>query len=166
MAAIVAMALAMDKNKLIGKNNSMPWHIPGEQASFKAITMGKPIIMGRKTYDSIGRPLPGRQNIVVTRNASWSAEGVDAVTSIDDGINLARQAGTDEVVIIGGAALCELAMPVTQRLYLTVVDAAYDGDTWLHSYVAEEWEESSREDVPAGDEVPAYSKLVLERVST
>ena len=158
------MVMAMDKNRLIGKDNDMPWHIPGEQANFKKITLGKPVIMGRKTYDSIGRALPGRQNIVITRNAEWSADGVDTVASIEGAVTLAKQSDVDEVMIIGGAAICEAAMPVTDRLYLTVIDKAYDGDTWLTSFVAEQWQEVSRNDVPANDGVPAFSYLVLERV--
>jgi len=163
MSAKVGMVMAMDRNRLIGKENGMPWHIPGEQAYFKAITLGKPVIMGRKTHESIGRPLPGRQNIVVTRNPSWRGDGVDAVLSLEAAIELANKAGTDEVMVIGGAGLCELAIPFTDRLYLTVIDAEYEGDTWLNSYKADEWVEASRVEVAADGDVPAYSKLVLER---
>jgi len=163
MSGTVCMVMAMDKNRLIGKENGMPWVIPGEQARFKKITLGKPIIMGRKTFDSIGRPLPGRQNIVVTRNSDWQADGVDVVLSLDAAIALAKQADTDEVMIIGGAALCEMAMPMTERLYLTVIDHDYEGDTWLTSYNADHWREVAREDIAADGDVPAFSYLVLER---
>jgi len=159
----VAMVMAMDTNRLIGKDNSMPWHIPGEQAYFKEITMGKPIIMGRKTYESIGRALPGRRNIVITRNSSWQADGVDVVHSVDAAIELAKADKTTEVMVIGGAAICDAAMPQTDRLYLTVIDKEYDGDTWLTSYVPEQWQEVSRKDVAADGDVPAFSYLVLER---
>ena len=90
MPAKIAMVMAMDKNKLIGKGNGMPWHIPGEMAYFKKITLGKPVIMGRKTHESIGQALPGRQNIVVTRNNEWASAGIDAVTSVEAAIKLAR----------------------------------------------------------------------------
>jgi len=160
----IAMVMAMDKTKLIGKDNDMPWNIPGEQAYFKKITLGKPIIMGRKTHESIGRPLPGRQNIVVTRNKQWKADGVDVVASVEDAIKLANQANPDEVMITGGAAICEVAMPITDRLYLTVIDKAYEGDTYLNSYVANQWQEVSREDIAASGDIPAFSYLVLERV--
>ena len=159
----VAMVMAMDKNQLIGKDNAMPWHIPGEQAYFKEITMGKPIIMGRKTYDSIGRALPGRRNVVITRNTDWSATGVDVVHSVTAAIELAKSDNTDEVMVIGGAGICDAAMPLTQRLYLTVIDAEYEGDTWLSSYVSNEWQEVSRKHVNANGDVPAFSYLVLER---
>lgn len=140
---VVAMMMAMDRNRLIGNNGQMPWHIPGEQAYFKTVTMGKPIIMGRKTFESIGRPLPGRTNIVVTRNADWSADGVLVAASLEQA--LAKAADVDqtssepELMIIGGAALCHDAMPDTHRLYLTTVDHAYEGDTWLESFHWDDW---------------------------
>ena len=163
MPAKIAMIMAMDKNKLIGKDNGMPWHIPGEMAYFKKITLGKPVIMGRKTHESIGQALPGRQNIVVTRNNEWASAGIDAVTSVDAAIKLARRSNTEEIMIIGGAASCEVAMPITERLYLTVIDEAYEGDTWLESYEADQWREISREDIAANESVPSFSYLVLER---
>ena len=163
MPTKIAMVMAMDKNKLIGKNNDMPWKIPGEQLYFKKVTLGKPVIMGRKTFESIGRALPGRQNIVVTRNNQWQSDGVDAVTSVQDAIELAKQADTEEVMVIGGAAICEVAMPLTDRLYLTVIDNEYEGDTWLESYVPAQWQEVSRDDIAAADGSPAFSYLVLER---
>lgn len=160
----VAMMLAMDKNKLIGKDNGMPWHIPGEQAYFKEVTMGKPMIMGRKTFESIGRPLPGRANIVVTRNTQWTADGVVVVGSLNEAIDVAAQlAGddVDEVMIIGGANLCREAMPITERVYLTYIDHAYEGDTYFDSFNFSDWQERSRQD-NLHDEL-AYSYLVLER---
>ena len=160
---IIAMVMAMDKNQLIGNENGLPWKIPGELAYFKKVTMGKPVVMGRKTHESIGRPLPGRQNIVITRNETWSADGVDAVTSVEAALECAKQSGADEIMIIGGAAICEAAMPITSRLYLTVINKAYEGDTWLTSYTPEQWQEVSREDVAADGEIPAFSYLVLER---
>ncbi len=162
----LSMVMAMDKNRLIGKDNAMPWHIPGEQAYFKKITLGKPVVMGRKTHESIGRPLPGRQNIVITRNPEWKSEGVDVVTSVEAAIDLAKQADPvpAEIMVIGGAAICELAMAKTDRLYLTVIDQRYKGDTWLNSYVPDQWQETSRQDHPASGDVPAFSYLVLERL--
>jgi dihydrofolate reductase len=140
---VMAMMMAMDKNKLIGSDGGLPWHIPGELAYFKRITMGKPIIMGRKTYDSIGKPLPGRANIVVTRNSAWAAAGVTVVGSLDEafeaGHTALRSQPATEIVVIGGASLCQAAMSLTQRLYLTVVDKAYTGDTWLDSFNWDDW---------------------------
>lgn len=138
-SAVVAMIMAMDSKRLIGANGGLPWHIPGELAYFKQVTLGKPIIMGRKTYDSIGKPLPGRRNIVVTRNQSWSADGVIVAVSLDEAIADARNHAEDELMIIGGASLCREAMPVTERLYLTVVDHEYEGDTWLDSFDWNDW---------------------------
>ena len=148
---IVAMMMAMDKNRLIGKAGSMPWHVPGEQAYFKRVTLGKPIIMGRKTFDSIGRALPGRTNIVVTRNQHWQAEGVEVVHDLDAATDQARSACVSlaskpaEMVIIGGAGLCREAMSRTQRLYLTVIDHEFQGDTWLDSFHWEDWTTVSQE---------------------
>ena len=165
----IAMMLAMDNNKLIGKENDMPWHIPGEQIYFKQVTMGKPIIMGRKTYDSIGRPLPGRPNFVVTRNADWRAEGVTTCTSLQMAIDAgaqyyADQGGSEtapEVMIIGGAGLCREAMPQTQRIYLTAIDNEYEGDIYFDSFDWSDWVERSREDKE--HEGLKYAYLVLER---
>lgn len=140
---VLAMMMAMDRNRLIGREGGLPWHIPGELAYFKAVTLGKPVIMGRKTHESIGRVLPGRTNIVVTRNPHWSAEGVVKAESLEQALQLA--AGADnrdeqpELMIIGGAALCKAAMDRTQRLYLTTVDQAFEGDTWLDSFRWEDW---------------------------
>jgi len=169
----VAMMLAMDKNKLIGKANGMPWHIPGEQAYFKEVTMGKPIIMGRKTFESIGRPLPGRPNFVVTRNRCWrfdgdGKDGVHVCSSLDDAIASASQwvlknksdVTASEVVVIGGANLCSEAMPITDRLYLTVIDHAYVGDVWLESFDWKQWQQRSRQDL--NYEGLNYSYFVLE----
>ena len=143
VAPTIAMMMAMDKNKLIGQNGGLPWKIPGELAYFKRVTMGKPVVMGRKTFDSIGKPLPGRTNIVVTRNAEWSSEGVVVTNSLDDAIVASHDAlndqPADEIMIIGGASLCRDAMGRTQRLYLTVVDKAYEGDTWLDSFNWSDW---------------------------
>lgn len=165
---VIAMMMAMDKNRLIGANGSLPWHIPGELAYFKATTMGKPVIMGRKTFESIGKPLPGRSNIIVTRNRDWSAEGVLVVAGLDEGletaIDAAVQSQANEVMIIGGAALCTAAMPLTQRLYLTVLDQAFEGDTWLDSFVWTDWQTVS-EDVqdPANTGGVPVTYWVLEK---
>ncbi len=150
----------------------MPWHIPGEQIYFKQVTMGKPIIMGRKTYDSIGRPLPGRPNFVVTRNADWQAEGVSTCTSLQMAIDAGAQYYVDqgsseeapEVMIIGGAGLCREAMPQTQRIYLTAIDNEYEGDIYFDSFEWSDWVERSRQDKE--HEGLKYAYLVLERPET
>lgn len=149
--ARIAMMMAMDKNRLIGKEGGMPWHVPGDMAYFKRVTMGKPLIMGRKTFDSLGKPLPGRTNIVVTRNRHWSAEGVVVVHDLETAFDTARdicgskEKPADEIMVIGGAGLCRDAMSQTERLYLTVIDHSFDGDTWLESFHWEDWEIKSEE---------------------
>lgn len=167
---VVAMMMAMDRNRLIGKDGGMPWHVPGEQAYFKAVTMGKPMVMGRVTHESIGRVLPGRTSIVVTRDPGWRAEGVVVAHSLDAALAAGRAVATEpatraaELVVIGGAALCRDAMPLTERLYLTVIDHAFEGDTWLDSYHPEEWHEVSRERRdPATTDGLEVAYLVLER---
>lgn len=145
----IAMALAMDRQRLIGANGALPWRIPGELAHFKSVTLGKPIVMGRATFDSIGHALPGRPNIVVTRDADWRADGVQVAHSLEQALDVGRaQAttlGADEVVVIGGAALCREAMPLTTRFHLTLIDADYEGDTWLDAFDWQDWIERSRE---------------------
>lgn len=142
----ISMVMAMDVNRLIGKDGGMPWHISADLKYFKRITMAKPLIMGRKTFDSIGKPLPGRSNIVVTRNQEWAMDGVQAAATLEEAISIAKQHECDEAMIIGGASICEAAMPITDRLYLTLIDHEFeDGDTWLHSYNAGDWMEVSSE---------------------
>jgi len=138
--------MAMDNNRLIGKDGGMPWYISSDFIHFKKITMGKPLVMGRKTHESIGRPLPGRQNIVITGNKEWQADGVDVVHSLQAAFQLAGDADATEVMVIGGASICEEAMAYTQRLYLTIIDHEFEGgDTWLGSYEAAHWQEQSQE---------------------
>jgi len=139
------MMMAMDKNRLIGRDGGLPWHVPGELAYFKRVTMGKPVIMGRKTFESIGKPLPGRTNIVITRNQHWRAEGAIVSHNLESALaqacDIVKLPATkaDELVVIGGASLCRDAMAITQRLYLTVIDHAYEGDTWLDSFEWDQW---------------------------
>jgi len=140
------MIMAMDSNRLIGKNGGMPWHISADLKYFKRITMGKPVIMGRKTFDSIGKPLPGRPNIVITRSEDWTADGVQVASSLELAFNLAQEHQADEMMVIGGASICQEAMQYIERLYLTVIDHEFsDGDTWLKSYQPEDWRELSSE---------------------
>lgn len=164
------MMMAMDTNKLIGANGGLPWHIPGELAYFKSVTMGKPVVMGRKTFESIGKPLPGRENIVVTSNESWQHDGVHTVSSTDEALTTAskiasnKETAANEIMIIGGAALCRELMPATERLYLTYIDKAFEGDTWLDCFHWHEWTEVSRETRDPDDTNGiAVSYLVLER---
>ena len=153
--APVALIAAMDKNCAIGINNTMPWHLPDDFAHFKRLTLNHSIIMGRKTFESIGRPLPSRRNIVVSRNAGFSAAGVEIFTSLEAAISAANmpeealnmgvsKISTDTSFIIGGASIYAQALPLAQRLYLTQVDAKIDGDTWFPDIDAMQWREISR----------------------
>ena len=159
------MVMAMDKNRLIGKDGNMPWHIPSDLKYFKRVTMGKPVIMGRKTFDSLGKPLPGRPNIVVTRNKEWSVEGVQVASALEEAFELAKEHSTEEIMVVGGASLCAQAMPSTDRLFLTIIDHEFEGgDTWLKSYEADEWREVSREEHDeTGQGGYRYTYYVLER---
>ncbi|HHJ35478.1 MAG TPA: type 3 dihydrofolate reductase [Gammaproteobacteria bacterium] len=136
---IVSIIAAMDRNRLIGNHNQLPWHLPADFAHFKAVTMGKPIIMGRKTYESIGKPLPGRTNIVLSRNTDTRFEGVVCVTSFDEARAVVPDA--EEIMVIGGSTIYEMLMPEAGRLYLTYVDAAFEGDAWFPDFDEGEWDE-------------------------
>ena len=158
---VITLIAARARNGVIGRNNQVPWKIPGEQAYFKRMTMGHPIVMGRKTWESIGRPLPGRRNIVVTRNHSYVAPGADVVGSLDDALSLVGNA--DEVFVIGGGQLYAEAMPRASRLLLTEIDADFDGDTLMPPLDRARWRETSREDYPpTGDRLFGYSFVVYE----
>ncbi|WP_299939614.1 dihydrofolate reductase [uncultured Microbulbifer sp.] len=150
----VALIAAVARNGAIGKDNGLPWRLSGDLRFFKQITMGKPVVMGRKTFESIGRPLPGRNNIVITRNASWQANGVEVVASLQAGLSRARKwalkAGAAEVMVIGGAQIYRLALPLAARLYITEVDAEVDADAFFPK-LDDSWVEIVRECYPASD---------------
>jgi len=131
------MIVATANNRIIGKDNDMPWHLPADLAYFKKTTLGKPIIMGRKTYESIGRPLPGRQNIVISRDINYKADGIDTVTSVDAALALVK--GIEEVMVIGGGAIYKHCLPAADRLYITHIDAEIEGDTQFPSYGTDIW---------------------------
>lgn len=158
---IISMIAAMANDRIIGKDNQMPWHLPADFAWFKRSTMGKPVVMGRKTYDSIGRPLPGRQNIVISRDASLAIEGVVTVTSIDEALQVAGD--VEEVMIIGGGTIYEACLDKANKLYVTHIEAEIQGDTQFPAW-SEEFKETYSESYSA-DEKNAYDMrfVVLER---
>lgn len=123
----ISMIAAMAKNRVIGKDNDMPWHMPADLAHFKKVTMGKPVIMGRKTYESIGRPLPGRKNIVITRDLNWQADGVEVANSPELAMELV--ADVEEVMVIGGGNIYQQFLTKASSLYLTFIDLDVEGDT-------------------------------------
>ena len=135
----VSLIVAMANDRVIGIDNTLPWRLPADLKRFKATTMGKPIIMGRKTWDSIGRPLPGRLNIVISRNADYPAEGAKVVTSLEAAITLAEQEAADEIMIMGGANIYEQAMPLVNKMYLTLIDLNIKGDAWFPKYDPSLW---------------------------
>jgi dihydrofolate reductase len=136
---LIAAIAAMSVNRVIGKNNQLPWHLPADLQHFKKITFGKPVLMGRKTFESIGRPLPGRQNIVITRNSEWTAPGCHVVNSVEAALLAAGEC--DEVFVIGGAMLYQQMLPQIQRLYLTVVEEDFEGDAFFPELNWDEWRE-------------------------
>jgi len=166
----IAMAVAMAENRVIGRDGGLPWHLSGDLQYFKRVTMGKPMIMGRKTFESIGRPLPGRLNIVVTRDATYATDNVMVVHSLEQALDAARERaeadGIDEVMIIGGGQIYGDALPVTDRVYLTEVHASVDGDTVFPDLAEDQWRETAREMHPgnkAGE--PGYSFVILDRIT-
>jgi len=129
---IVSIIVAMAKNRVIGKENDMPWHLPADLKHFRAMTSGKPIIMGRKTYESIGRPLPKRHNIIVSRNSDYKVEGCDVVGSLEEAVTLAGD--VEELFIIGGGFLYNQTINQADKLYLTFIDLDVEGDTFFPKY--------------------------------
>lgn len=161
---LVSLVVAMSENRVIGRDNTMPWHLPADLAHFKALTLGKPVVMGRKTYQSIGRPLPGRQNIVLTRDATFQAPGCDLCASLEEAFELAGD--VPEVMIIGGAALYEAVLDTAHRIYLTEIHADIQGDTWFPELDPSDWKEFGRERHAADERNSLdYSFVTLERVN-
>ena len=163
----LSMIVAVAENGVIGRNNSLPWYLPNDLKYFKQTTMGKPVIMGRKTYESIGKPLPGRTNIVITRQADYQPEGVKVVNSVEAAKELAESVclidGQDEAMIMGGAEIYALSLPSTDRLYLTEVHADVQGDAFFPEYDKSRWQEVAREDFAAEGPNPySYSFVVYE----
>ena len=144
MTAPLALVVAMTPDRVIGKDGDMPWHIPEDLRHFRRVTTGHAIIMGRKTHESIGRPLPGRQNIVITRNTAAQYPGCDVVHSLEEAIALAREGGDEEPRVVGGGAIYTLALPLATKLILTEVDLDVDGDTFFPEYEPERWTETDR----------------------
>ncbi|MCG9079866.1 dihydrofolate reductase [Laribacter hongkongensis] len=135
----LALIAARARNGVIGLDNRMPWHLPEDLAYFKRVTLGKPVVMGRKTFESIGRPLPGRLNIVVTRNPDWQAAGIQVAHSLDAALALAAAAAPEEIMLIGGAELYRQALPQADVLYLTEIDAEFAGDAFFPEVDLARW---------------------------
>jgi len=140
---IISLIAAMAQNRVIGKQNQLPWHLPADLKHFKSITMDKPIVMGRKTFESIGKALPGRQNIIITRDKNFQAENCTIVHSLDEAFEITKD--QEEVMVIGGASIYEQALPKTQRIYLTLIHENIEGDTYFPEWNNNEWKETSKE---------------------
>lgn len=145
----LSIIVAIAKNRAIGKNNELLWHISEDLKHFKSVTMGCPIIMGRKTYESIGRPLPGRRNIVISRDTCIDISGCECFNSIDDAVNACKS--EDKVFIIGGGDIYRQTLPLADRLYLTVVDREYEADIFFPEINMKDWEEESLEHYERGE---------------
>lgn len=159
----ISIVVAMAANRVIGRDNQLPWHLPADLQHFKQTTMGKPILMGRKTWESIGRPLPGRTNIVITRDENYEAPGCVVVHSIEAALQTAEQ--QDEVMIIGGAEFYRQVLPRTDRIYLTRINEDFEGDTLFPELDSSEWQEVERVDCDADEKNPhSYSFIELDRV--
>ncbi len=161
----VSLVVAMAERRVIGRAGSLPWRISADLKRFKALTMGKPVIMGRKTFQSIGRPLPGRTNIVITRDASYGEDGIRVAGGLDAAFKIAEGEGAEEAMVIGGGEIYRMALSMARRVYLTEVHIQVSGDTLFPVLDAGAWKEVGREDHDAeGAGVPAYSFVVLDRI--
>lgn len=165
---IIALVVAMGENGAIGKDGALPWRLSSDMRYFRKVTMGKPIVMGRRTFESLPRVLDGRLNIVLTRDAAFEAPGAVVVHDLEEALNVARReaerSDAGEITVIGGAEVFSAVLPQAGRIYLTEVEAAPDADTWFPDFDRSEWREVSREAHPAGPKDDyAFSFVVLDR---
>lgn len=159
---MISFIVAMDESNAIGVNNQLPWHLPADLAYFKKVTMGHPIIMGRKTYESIGRPLPGRENIVITKNMSFHPEGITVVHSIEEAVDKIKDA---EAFIIGGATIFEQSYAYADRLYVTHIHEKFPGDTFFPAIDSSKWQIISKEKGIKDEKNPYdYEFVVYEKI--
>lgn len=146
----LVLIAALDRRHAIGKGNALPWHLPDDLKRFKALTLGKPLLMGRRTAQSLGRALPGRRNLVLTRSGHVPFAGMEAVASLDDALAMTRSDGADELYVIGGGEVYALALPLATRMHLTHVDTEVeDADAFFPSFDASEWQRAARIGHPA-----------------
>lgn len=163
----IVLVVARADNRVIGKDGAMPWHLSEDLKRFKRITVGKPVIMGRKTFESIGKPLPGRHNIVLTRQPGWQPEGVTVVPNLAEAIaaaGLDPRTRADAIMVVGGAEIYAQALPFATRIELTEIHAAPEGDTYFPELDPARWRETFREVHQAGETHPAFGFVTLERV--
>lgn len=165
MAAKISVIAAVAKNGVIGADNKLPWNIPEDLRRFKKLTFGNPVIMGRKTFDSIGKPLPGRRNIVISRNADLQIDGCEIADSLEAAIKIAQKENTDEIFVIGGAQIYAQAMQFARRLYLTEIDKDVKGDAFFPQFSLSEWRERERQSGNGGadESQPRFDFVIYER---
>lgn len=147
----ISLLLAASENNVIGKDNKLPWHLPEDLKYFKNLTWGLPILMGRKTFDSIGKPLPGRKSIVITRNNDWRYDDVVVVHSLEEAMKAAESFGAKETFVIGGAEVFNLALPAANRMYLTRIHQRFEGDVFFPEISENEWQIASSRFCPADE---------------
>ena len=164
MKKSITLIAAMGKNRAIGLDGRMPWHLPAEWQHFKQATMGKTIVMGRKTWQAIGRPLPGRQNVVISRDSSYDAAGAELAGSLADAVELAQ---ADEVMVIGGGQIYAMALPLAQRMILTIIDIEPRADTWFPEWNEQQWSKTKEKHFPvAEDNALAYRIVEFTRIQS
>lgn len=160
---LLSLVVAMTRDGVIGRDNAMPWHLPDDLKHFKALTMGKPMLMGRKTFEAIGKPLPGRTTLVLTRDPAWQAPGVTVVHSLDDAFQVIGS--VPELCVVGGAEIYKLTLPIAQRIHLTRIHASIPGDTVFPAIDMSQWRETARIEHPADQRhACAMTFATLERV--
>lgn len=159
---MISLIVAHDPNRVIGYNKDLPWHIPGDLAYFKEKTMNKAMIMGRNTYESIGRILPGRKSIIVTRNLSYTVEGAEVVNDLMEAVDIAK-AHHEEVMVIGGEQIFRAILPKADRLYITYIQQAFNGDTYFPPYSSDEWVLTEKSEEMTTPDGITYIYLVYDR---
>ncbi len=159
----IVIVAALDERRVIGRGGELPWRLPADLRHFREVTTGHPVVMGRRTYEAIGRPLPQRTNIVLTTRSDYEAPGCEVASSVDEAIQLAQDHGADRVMIIGGESLYRQVLPETDLLVLTVVHDIFEGDTYFPTFDSEEWDVEQREYRPADEENPSAMSFVTLR---
>jgi dihydrofolate reductase len=159
----ISLIVAMSKNRVIGRDNKMPWHLSADLKRFRAITMNAPILMGRKTFESIGKPLDGRTNLILSKNTDYQPAGCLVFNSLETALNDAQNYG-EELFVIGGATLYEMALPLAKQLYLTDIQAEFEGDTFFPEFDLNDWREIGSEQITNDEKVDfLYRFLTLEK---
>ena len=161
----ISLIVAMANNRVIGLNNQMPWHLSADLKKFKKITLGSSVLMGRKTYESIGRPLPGRTNIIISRNPDYRQDGCVVVNTIESALKKGC-ASAEEIFVIGGSDLYKAMLPIADTIYLTLINKTFDGDTFFPDIDMQDWIEADRDDINDDpDAAFSYSFLKLNRIN-